>query len=494
MIRDSLGTTITVTMNIEAVAAQALKVIPTAQTIANPTVTPVASTASYTVIGGITPYKAYSSSPALVTVPEDAVANTVQATVAGIPSVDTTVTITIYDSSGSSITTSLILDVGSTRPLSVIPSTQSIANPTVTPVASTAAFEILGGSGSGTYRAFSGNPGLVSVPSGFLAGNVLDATVEGVPSADTTVTITIYDTAGHSVVASLALDILPLAAVTVTPAAVAVTGLSNTDDEIPFFITGGTGTYVSVVSNNTAVIPNPTPTLVGNSFTINPNPVAANTSVTLTVFDNEGHSGTATVTVTPATSSLGINPSAIEVSLGENIPFQIIGGVPPFDIYTSDVGVVNIEGATSIHTTSSTIFTSNAIGEGTAKITVVDSDSKSVTAGVTVKAPSTPPTPDFALACAPITVPNPGTRTTSCTVTSLNGFSAAVALSCVGLPLNMSCDSFNPVSPLTPPADLTVSTILTMTNAGLGTGTYSFFLLGTSGSISHTATVTLTVP
>ncbi|MFZ3137197.1 MAG: hypothetical protein WA126_07395 [Thermodesulfovibrionales bacterium] len=331
MIRDSLGTTITVTMNIEAVAAQALKVIPTAQTIANPTVTPVASTASYKVIGGIAPYKAFSSNPALVTVPEDAVGNTVQATVAGIPSIDTTVTITIYDSAGSSITASLILDVGSTRPLSVIPSTHYIANPTVTPVASTATFEILGGSGSGTYRAFSGNPGLVSVPSGFLAGNILDATVEGVPSADTTVTITIYDTAGHSVVASLFLDVPPIANLTVIPTPQTISGVTggtatyNIFGGVPFKSPATPYTIITNPSNSPFVL---TLDPSGTSFTVDVPSNTPTTTVTYTIRDSVGTTTTATLNVSGTVISVLPSAQTVNGAPGGTATFKIFGGNP----------------------------------------------------------------------------------------------------------------------------------------------------------------------
>ena len=80
-IRDSgnPAATVTATITITAVTPQPLTVIPATRSIGNPE---VGNTASFTILGGKAPYKAYSGSPLLVTVPEDAAANTVTATVA----------------------------------------------------------------------------------------------------------------------------------------------------------------------------------------------------------------------------------------------------------------------------------------------------------------------------------------------------------------------------------------------------------------------------
>jgi hypothetical protein len=367
----SSGTTV-----ITITASTPLAVIPSVRTIGNPVVT---DTADFTIMGGVAPYKAFSNNPLLVTVPEDAVGNTVTATVAGVPATDTTVTITIFDSLGTSVNASLILDIGPVLPMTVIPSIQTLSNP----IAGTPAqYQVLGGTGG--YSAFSNNPALVTAS---VVDNIVTATVQGIPSADTTVTISIFDSAASTTTASLVLDVGSTTPLNVLPAAVTLTGVAGAGDSLTFFISGGSGTYVGVFSNNTAVIPNPA--IAGNQFTIDPSVVSASTSVTLTIEDSAGATDTVAVTVTPATSSMAVNPSAISVDSPTAITFSIIGGLPSYSIYSSDLGVVTVGGNPFV--TSSTAFIANAIASGTATITIVDSDGQTVTAAVTVSgaAPAT---------------------------------------------------------------------------------------------------------
>lgn len=66
--------------------------------------------------------------------------------------------------------------------------------------------------------------------------------------------------------------------------------------------------------------------------------------------------------------------------------------------------------------------------------------------------------PDFRLKCSPFSITSkPGaTANTTCTVTSLNGFTAPVDMSCAGLPAGSTCVFGSPS--VTPPADGTVTT------------------------------------
>jgi hypothetical protein len=73
--------------------------------------------------------------------------------------------------------------------------------------------------------------------------------------------------------------------------------------ELPttFIVTGGNGTYI-IASSNQAAVPI-SGTFIGSSFTVIPNPVAADTPVTLTVRD--------TGTATPVTVALNVRPRTI---------------------------------------------------------------------------------------------------------------------------------------------------------------------------------------
>jgi subtilisin-like proprotein convertase family protein len=104
--------------------------------------------------------------------------------------------------------------------------------------------------------------------------------------------------------------------------------------------------------------------------------------------------------------------------------------------------------------------------------------------------PTASSTPDFSVACSPssVSVQQGSSSNTTCTVTSINGFSSAVTLSCGTLPAGVSC-GFAPVT-VTPTANST----LTFTASGSATtGTSSVTVTGTSGATTRTASVSLTV-
>ena len=102
-----------------------------------------------------------------------------------------------------------------------------------------------------------------------------------------------------------------------------------------------------------------------------------------------------------------------------------------------------------------------------------------------------PPPPDFTVAAAPAsrTVPAGDTTTYTVTVGTLNGFTGNVALSLTGLPGSVGLSAFNPTSV----AGAGSSQLTITTPATAPPGTYPLAVTGTSGSLSHTATVMLTV-
>ncbi|MBI5675245.1 MAG: Ig-like domain-containing protein [Nitrospirae bacterium] len=315
------------TVDVVVTSATGIKIIPASQTISNPA---VSNTATYTILGGTGPYTAFSSIPGLVTVPAGSFAGPeFIATVAGVPVVDTTVTITVYDSLGASAIATLILDVPS-DPLKVTPTAQ-----TKVPPFTTATYTVTGG--IGPYSAFSSSPGLVTVPATF-AGPTLTATIIAAPSVDTTVTITIYDSAGSSVTATLVLDVAGVTPLAVAPSAVTVTGFANPEanpaDDVTFTITGGTGPF-SMFSNNNAIIASQGP-LGGSTFVVDPDAVAVSNAVLITVQDSIGAFATATVTVTPPVSSFTLLPSAISVLEGDSVTVYLYGGIGPYETFTTD--------------------------------------------------------------------------------------------------------------------------------------------------------------
>lgn len=104
--------------------------------------------------------------------------------------------------------------------------------------------------------------------------------------------------------------------------------------------------------------------------------------------------------------------------------------------------------------------------------------------------PSVPPAPDFTLSCSPATVfaaPG-GSGASGCTLDSIGGYNNPVTLSCAGLPAGASCAfATNPVTPAGS-SGLTVNVANTVAD-----GSYPFTVSGTDGSITHGASMTLTV-
>ncbi len=104
------------------------------------------------------------------------------------------------------------------------------------------------------------------------------------------------------------------------------------------------------------------------------------------------------------------------------------------------------------------------------------------------------PTPDFSLSANPPSLAvNAGSNATSTiTVTSVNGFSAAVTLSASGLPSGVTA-SFSP-GVVTPPAGGSATSTLTLAAAaGAPSSTSTVAIAGTSGSTSRSTSVSLTV-
>lgn len=105
------------------------------------------------------------------------------------------------------------------------------------------------------------------------------------------------------------------------------------------------------------------------------------------------------------------------------------------------------------------------------------------------------PTPDFTVSALPasqtVTAGSAGAYTV--TITAVNGFSSAVTLTCdpVSLPTGASC-AFDPslVTPGTSPA---TSSLSISTGAATPVGTSAVTIKGTSGSVSHNTSVSLTV-
>lgn len=85
-----------------------------------------------------------------------------------------------------------------------------------------------------------------------------------------------------------------------------------------------------------------------------------------------------------------------------------------------------------------------------------------------------------------------GSASTALTVASLGGFSGSVALSLSGLPSGAS-NSFTPASSISVSAGTVVADTLTLKTYGVAPGAYPLMLVATSGTLSHSVPLTLTV-
>jgi uncharacterized membrane protein len=99
---------------------------------------------------------------------------------------------------------------------------------------------------------------------------------------------------------------------------------------------------------------------------------------------------------------------------------------------------------------------------------------------------------DFSLAGSPAsqTVSQGGTATYTMTVTRVNGFSGAVTLSAGQLPAGVTVQ-FSPSNTIS--SSSSTGSVKVKTSATTAAGTYTIPVAGTSGSLSHTANVTLVV-
>ncbi len=102
--------------------------------------------------------------------------------------------------------------------------------------------------------------------------------------------------------------------------------------------------------------------------------------------------------------------------------------------------------------------------------------------------------PGFTVSASPssVNVQQGSNATSTITVTSQNSFNSATTLSATGLPSGVTA-AFSP-NPVTPPANGSVNSTLTFTaSASAPTGTSTVTVTGTSGSLTQSTTISLTV-
>jgi hypothetical protein len=249
-----------------------------------------------------------------------------------------------------------------------------------------------------------------------------------------------------------------------TPTSVtAGSGSSTMRVTVPSTATPGNST-VTITGTSGSLVHTATVTLAVQGFSISASPSSqtvvqgGSTTYTASVSSLNGFTGLV---------SLGASgqPSGVSVSFS---PTSVPGSGS--STMTVTVGSTTIPGAYTLTISG----TSGSLSHSTTVTLVVSSSS----------------TPDFSISASPSSrTVNRGSSTSyTVTVTALNGFTGTVSFSVSGLPSRASA-SFEPTS--VSPAG--TSTLTVSTSGRTRTGTFTFSIKGTSGSLVHSTTVTLVV-
>ncbi len=203
------------------------------------------------------------------------------------------------------------------------------------------------------------------------------------------------------------------------------------------------------------------------SFTLSDSP----SSLTIT----QGKSGTSTITVTDVN---GFNGSVTLAASGLPSGVTAAFGTNP----TTGTSVLTLTASATATTGTATVTITGTSGSLVAKTTLA----------LTVNPAAG--SPNFTIGASPtsLSVNRGSSGKSTITITSQNSFSSATTLSATGLPSGVTA-AFS-TNPVTPAANGSATSTLTLTASSRATiGTATVTVKGTSGSLSHSATISLTV-
>jgi uncharacterized membrane protein len=278
-------------------------------------------------------------------------------------------------------------------------------------------------------------------------------------------------------------------------------------------VQGGTGTSTITVTRQTGFTGSVTlaasglPTGVSAAFSTNP--TTSTSTLTLTA-SGTATTGTVTVTITgtsgalTATTSISLkvspaytlaaSPNAVTVIEGSTAastitvtPLNGFKGSVTFSASGLPTGVTAAFSPNPSTTTSTLTFSATATATtGAATVTIAGtsgSTKQTTTITLTVK-----PAPNFTISDNPasLTVTQLASGKSTITITPENGFTGSVTLSASGLPKGVTA-AFG-----TNPATTTSAMTLTV-GATAAVGTSTITITGTSGSLTHTTTISLKV-
>ncbi len=379
-IQDSAGTSIAATVTIRPGPASpppALSVLPSAIEVYSTVASSVA------IIGGVAPFRAYSTNGSVLPVSQVVTGSTVQLTAAAVTA-DTSVLLTILDAVGQTVVANVTVHPKPTTPppaLSVLPVTADIYS------GIPSSLTVVGG--VAPYRAFSSNSAVLPVTQA-VAGSTVPLAAASV-SANTPVVVTVQDSAGQTAIVNVLVHpgaTTPVPVLTVLPSTVDVYSLIDT----PLTVSSGVAPF-RAFSSNPAVLP-VTQIVTSNTIPLLAVNVSANTAVVVTVLDAVGQTATVNVTVRPGPVSpppaLVVLPNDVVTSKGVPFTLTISGGLAPFKAYSSNPGVVpvglSVAGRSLVATANSVNVDTNVL------ITVQDSAGQTAKITVLVQAdPAMPP-------------------------------------------------------------------------------------------------------
>ena len=350
---DATGTSrsATVTVGSGSPAVALFMTAPSAVTVAP------SATANYTIGGGTGSYTASTSNAASASVIVVGSNLSVIGGVAGIAQV------TVFDTSGASVSTVVTVSTGGTiAPL-------YITAPVAVTLAPSGTESYFIGGGSPPYRVSTANTSVATASVPAVPGNTL--AVNGGASTGST-QVTIFDSAGNSVRTTVTIGTSASTTTLFVTAPSAVTVAVGPAVGV-YTIGGGTAPYFASSNNNgVSTVTGPG---TGTTLTINgvANGVAQinvldSTGATVRVTVNVGIGGTGLYMTAPSTLSMGmIAPSN----------FVIGGGTAPYTVSTSN------EAITTANVTG-TALSIRGVAAGTAQVVVFDATGSSVSTTVTV--------------------------------------------------------------------------------------------------------------
>jgi hypothetical protein len=172
--------------------------------------------------------------------------------------------------------------------------------------------------------------------------------------------------------------------------------------------------------------------------------------------------GAAAITVSGLPTGVTISPATLSLTPGVSLPFTLTAA------------------SSAIPATATVTF-----------MTTLNGQTASTQGSLIIQAGTTTPTPDFSLSTMPAAVSltaNGTPGTVSVLATPLNGFSATVSVAISGLPAGVTAQP-SPIT-LTPG---TAATLSLTAPAGTSAGSSTATLTATSGTLTHTASLPITV-